>query len=129
MYLPTISPPPAPDRCGIFYSIRPIDDKGRLIDKVVLDGLGWVSGNRLNWRASTGAITLCSSVDGQIPMTKDGHLWIPARARHLAHFGTGERLLLAADIANGVLLLTSTALLDEPCARLISLHDEEGTAP
>ena len=89
-----------------------MDCRGRVADHTVVTALGWVPGTRLDIRESQGLLVLRPDAHGVFSVTKQGHLRLPATARHCCGLVPGDRVLLAADPQRGLLIVYPPAALD-----------------
>ncbi|WP_406277117.1 hypothetical protein OH799_07600 [Nocardia sp. NBC_00881] len=99
-----------------FYSIRPIDTNGRVMDRALLDVLAWKPGDRLRWRVHEDLIIISRTGYGTVGVTKHGHLRLPAESRHAVGLVIGARVLLAADPTHGILVVYPPEVLAEMAA-------------
>jgi bifunctional DNA-binding transcriptional regulator/antitoxin component of YhaV-PrlF toxin-antitoxin module len=105
-----------PQRTAV-HSIRPVDTNGRVVDKSVLTALDWRPGDLLSWRVSGGLIVITRPGYGRRGITKYGHLALPAAMRRGAGIRIHDRLLLAADPEQALLVVYPAHVLDEILAR------------
>jgi hypothetical protein len=83
-----------------------------------MEALGWVPGTRLYFRERGGLIVVTDD-RGVFSITSQGHLRLPATVRHWCRLVPGDRVLLAADPAEGHLVVHPPAALD---AMIIQFH-------
>lgn len=83
--------------------------------------LGWAPGLRLGIRESGGLIIVDPDPRGVFRVTKEGHVRLPAVVRQWCGLMAGDRVLLAADLKAGRLVLHPPASLDAVVARV---HEE-----
>ncbi|MEV6340728.1 AbrB/MazE/SpoVT family DNA-binding domain-containing protein [Nocardia vinacea] len=102
------------------YGLRAVDAGGRVIDKTVLDALGWRDGTNLQIHDRDQMI-LVSTPGDDVVVNKRGYLHLPARWRRAVGIGTGDRVLLAANLTRELLLVIPESRLDE----LIAHHFAE----
>ncbi|MBF6300446.1 hypothetical protein IU459_23285 [Nocardia amamiensis] len=105
-----------PQRTAV-HSIRPVDSNGRVVDKAVLTALDWRPGDLLSWRISGGLIVITRPGYGRRGVTKYGHLSLPAPVRRGAGIRIHDRVLLAADTEQALLVVYPARVLDEILAR------------
>ncbi len=110
----TVEQPPAHTAV---YSVRPVDTNGRVVDKAVLRALDWHPGDLLSWRIAAGLIVITRPGYGRRGITKHGHLSLPAHARRAAGIQHHDRVLLAADPDQRLLVVFPPHVLDEMAAR------------
>lgn len=113
-----------PARSTAVYSIRPVDTNGRVVDKAIVEALGWRPGDLLSWRVTGGLVLITRPGFGARGVTKYGHISIPAAVRHAAGIGIRDRVLLAADPDHALLVVYPPAVLDDILARRFA----EGTS-
>ncbi|WP_328400973.1 AbrB/MazE/SpoVT family DNA-binding domain-containing protein [Nocardia sp. NBC_00403] len=106
-----------PPKSSAVHSIRPVDTNGRVIDKAVLTALDWRPGDLLSWRINGGLIVITRPGYGRRGVTKHGHLSLPAAVRRGAYIGIHDRVLLAADPEQSLLVVYPAHVLDEILAR------------
>lgn len=94
------------------YGLSAVDSRGRLVDRVVVQALGWVPGTRLQIRLVGGLIVASADPGGAFAVTRQGHLRVPATIRHRCGLAPSARMLLAADPALGRLVVYPSAALD-----------------
>jgi hypothetical protein len=94
------------------YGLATIDCNGRVAETVVINALGWVPGTRLDIRESGGLVLVTASRHGVFAMTGQGYLRLPATVRHWCGLVPGDRVMLAADPADGLLVVHPPAALD-----------------
>ena len=90
-----------------------LDCHGRIADRTVLHALGWPAGHRLTVREAAGTLHVVPDPDGDAQITGQGHLRIPAALRHRCALGTGDRVLLAADLGHSHLTIYPPTVLDQ----------------
>ncbi|MGY4103746.1 hypothetical protein ACW2Q0_29930 [Nocardia sp. R16R-3T] len=110
----TVEQPPAHTAV---YSVRPVDTNGRVVDKAVLRVLDWHPGDLLSWRIAAGLIVITRPGYGRRGVTQHGHLSLPAHARRAAGIHHHDRVLLAADPDQRLLVVFPPHVLDEMAAR------------
>jgi hypothetical protein len=94
------------------YGTAAIDCNGRVAESAVINALGWAAGTRLHIRENGGLVLVTADQQGVFSMTGQGHLRVPATVRHWCGLVPGDRVLLAADPANGLLVVHPPAALD-----------------
>lgn len=99
------------------YGASAVDDRGRVVDRVVLRALGWAAGHRLTFREEAGALIVVPDPAGEQQVTGQGHLRIPAALRYRCGLNTGDRVLLAADPDRPHLAILPPAALDDVLTR------------
>jgi hypothetical protein len=94
------------------YGLAAIDDRGRIAESTVIRALGWLPGTRLDVRESGGLLLVNADPQGVFSVTCRGHLRLPATVRHWCRLAPGDRVLLTADPAEGLLVVHPPAALD-----------------
>jgi bifunctional DNA-binding transcriptional regulator/antitoxin component of YhaV-PrlF toxin-antitoxin module len=103
------------------YGLTAIDARGRVADRVVTAALGWQPGNRLTLRVTGQLIVVTAADDGILAVSRQGRVHLPAAARHACGIRPGDRVLLAAEPAESVLVVHPLAALD---AMVSGLRDQ-----
>ncbi|MGW6332217.1 hypothetical protein [Nocardia rhamnosiphila] len=106
-----------PVRSTAVHSIRPVDTNGRVVDKAIVGALDWHPGDLLSWRVTGGLVLISRPGHGRRGITKYGHLSLPAAVRHSAGICIHDRVLLAADPDQALLVVYPAAVLDDILAR------------
>lgn len=110
---------PTPRAGTLVYGLAAIDNSGRIADRTVIRALGWGPGTRLHIREASGVIVVRLDRQGVFTVTGQGHLHLPAAVRHLCGLTAGDRVLLAANPADGLLVVHPPAALD---AMVVAVH-------
>jgi bifunctional DNA-binding transcriptional regulator/antitoxin component of YhaV-PrlF toxin-antitoxin module len=97
---------------GIVYVVSAVDKSGRVADRNVVRVMGWAPGTRVSIRERGVTIVVSPAADGVHRIDDRGHLLLPLPVRRWCHLTAGDRLLLAADPAAGVLVGHCFAVLD-----------------
>src|SRR5262245_8940612 len=115
---PLPMPPLAPlgDR-SMVYGTAAMDCNGRVTDATVFGALGWAPGTRLSIREHGGLLLVTADRRGVFGTTGQGHLTLPATVRHWCGLVAGDRVLLAADPARGLLVVHPPAAVDAMIAQ------------
>jgi hypothetical protein len=95
------------------YGLATIDCNGRVAETAVINALGWVPGTRLDIRESGGLVLVTGSRQGVFSMTGQGYLRVPATVRHWCGLRPGDRVLLAAEPGQGLLVVHPPMALDD----------------
>jgi hypothetical protein len=74
----------------------------------------------LSIRAAGGLVIVSAGADGPFGVTRQGHLRLPAALRRGCGIGPGDRVLLAAEPAKGVLVVHPPAALDAMLTSFLS---------
>jgi len=108
--LPDISAVP---RLGALrYGMGRIDGSGRVSDKSMLAILGWRTGQHLAVTAVGPAVVVHPHPAGIFVVPSSRYVVLPAPVRRRCGFVRGDRVFLAADAAQGILVIHSTSALD-----------------
>lgn len=102
----------------LVYGMAAVDRRGRVADQAVVRALGWAPGTRLDMREAHGLLVVQASPQGIFAVTRQGHLRLPADARHCVCLAPGDRVLLVADPGGGRLVVHPPAVLDLIVTRL-----------
>jgi hypothetical protein len=94
------------------YALSAVDKSGRVADRSIVRVLGWVPGTRLDIREQAGVIVAWAAADGVHCIDDRGHMHVPLAVRRWCRLTAGDRVLLAADRATGVLVAHPVAVLD-----------------
>lgn len=106
---PLFPPMPVP---SLHCVLTPIDDRGRLADRSPIRALGWSPGQPITISIVQLKVVVISQPNGIERITRQGHLRLPARIRHVCRITPGDRLLIAAALATGVLAVYSIPSLE-----------------
>ncbi|MFJ5599902.1 AbrB/MazE/SpoVT family DNA-binding domain-containing protein [Micromonospora parva] len=110
---------PTPRAGTLVYGLAATDNSGRIADRTVIRALGWGPGTRLHIRETSGVIVVRLDRQGVFTVTGQGHLHLPAAVRHWCGLTAGDRVLLAANPADGLLVVHPPAALD---AMVVAVH-------
>ena len=94
------------------YGLAVLDCNGRIADAGLLRTLGWDADTRLDIREQRGLLLVTATPQGVFSPTRGGHLRLPATVRRWCGLGAGDRVLLAAEPAAGLLVVHPPAALD-----------------
>lgn len=97
----------------IAYVVSAVDKSGRVADRHIVRAMGWAPGTRVSIRERGGTIVVAPAADGVHRVDDRGYLLLPAAVRRWCSLKAGDRLLLAADPAAGVLVGHCFAVLDQ----------------
>ncbi|GAB1690687.1 AbrB/MazE/SpoVT family DNA-binding domain-containing protein [Krasilnikovia sp. M28-CT-15] len=95
-----------------YRTVSTIDDKGRLCDRTPLKTLDWHPGTPVCISANPTAGIIAVSLGGHDTIDTRGRLRLPADLRHACRLSTGDRLLVVAHPAEGVLVAYLPRALD-----------------
>ncbi|MER5702785.1 AbrB/MazE/SpoVT family DNA-binding domain-containing protein [Micromonospora sp. NPDC002296] len=101
------------------YGLAALDASGRIADRTIVRALGRRSGTRLHIHEGAGLIVVREDGQGVFTVTGQGHLLLPATVRHWCGLTAGDRVLLAANPADRLLVVHPPAALD---AMIFQLH-------
>ncbi|WP_422742405.1 hypothetical protein ACN27B_29090 [Micromonospora sp. WMMD754] len=101
------------------YGLAAIDSSGRIADRTVIRALGWMPGTRLYIREGAGVIVVRLDRQGVFTVSGQGHLHLPAAVRHWCGLTAGDRVFLAANPADGLLVVHPPSALD---AMVVAVH-------
>lgn len=108
--LPPLSvPTPLP---SLYYTVTPIDARGRLADRSPIRALGWRPGQPVTITVTEQVVVVTAQAGGAESITRQGHLRLSARIRHACRLNAGDRVLVAAAPTPGVLAVYTMALLE-----------------
>jgi hypothetical protein len=94
------------------YGFAAVDCHGRVGDRTTVRALGWPPGTRLDIREQGGLILVTAGQRAVFKVTTQGYLGLPATVRRWCGLTSGDRVLLAADPARGLLVVHPPAALD-----------------
>ncbi len=101
------------------YALSMVDKSGRVTDRSVVRELGWGPGTRLEIREQRGIIVVFPAAGGVDFISRQAFLKLPLTVRRWCRIATGDKVLLAADHAVGVLVVHPVAALH---ALLADIH-------
>ncbi len=94
------------------YGMVTVDRSGRIVDRVVFRALGWTHGVQLRLDLVDEVLVVRREDGGNARVVVGPAVAIPAPLRVKLGLRPGDRALVAASPAHGVLLLVTVALLD-----------------
>jgi hypothetical protein len=100
------------------YVVTAVDARGRLADASPVRVLGWAPGCPVTLHIVRGLVVVATRGDaragghGGLPITRQGHLRLPASVRHACRLHPGSRLLVAAHPDTEVIVAFTTRVLD-----------------
>ncbi|MCX2729480.1 hypothetical protein OOZ19_04460 [Saccharopolyspora sp. NFXS83] len=102
-----------PGETRTLYRIASLDQRGRIAERSVIDALGWVAGQRLQFGLiSESAIAVLPDPAGMFSLARRHHIPLPVTARRWCHLQTADRVLLAAAPQHGMLVIYTMSALD-----------------
>jgi hypothetical protein len=110
--LSQLSPAPAPAESQIVFGLAKIDCHGRVGDAGVERATGWAPGTRLSIREHDGLILIRPDERGVFSITRQGHLQLPVTVRRWCGLTTGDRVLMAVDVARELVVVYQPAKLE-----------------
>ncbi|MGH3624815.1 MAG: AbrB/MazE/SpoVT family DNA-binding domain-containing protein [Sciscionella sp.] len=99
------------------YGLAAVDNRGRIAERAVLRAMGWSAGMRLRWHERGGLVVVVADPRGGVAVTRQGHLQLPAAAQRACAVAAGDRVLVAAEPGEGVLIVHPVAALDAMLTR------------
>ena len=103
---------------GLLVATARVDGSGRVCERLVLRALGWQPGQRLAMDALHGLIVVAAVPDGLYAVDGRGAVGLPAPLRRLCGIAPGLPVVLAAVVAEQVLIVHPPAIL----SGLLSAH-------
>nr|WP_052477725.1 hypothetical protein [Kibdelosporangium sp. MJ126-NF4]CEL13543.1 hypothetical protein [Kibdelosporangium sp. MJ126-NF4]CTQ99228.1 hypothetical protein [Kibdelosporangium sp. MJ126-NF4] len=94
------------------YATTTIDRRGRLADRSALRALGWLPGRTISITVHRDIIIVTTGA-GPHHLTREGHLRLPAAARHATRLEAGARLLVIASPTHRMLAVYPASTLDK----------------
>ncbi|QUH05994.1 AbrB/MazE/SpoVT family DNA-binding domain-containing protein [Saccharopolyspora erythraea] len=94
------------------YGIGRVDASGRIAENTVVRALGWAAGDHLSVSVRGGAAVVRRDPQGAFTIPSAGRVLLPAPVRTRVGVGAGDRLLLAADPAQDVVVAFPMWALD-----------------
>ncbi|WP_238005814.1 hypothetical protein KZZ52_41375 [Dactylosporangium sp. AC04546] len=102
------------------YGFATIDSHGRVADRALMRQLGWAAGTRLHIREQSGLLLIAADANGIFETSSQGHLVLPATARHSCRLLIGDRVLLVADLHTSMVAVHPPAFIESMIA---GIHD------
>jgi hypothetical protein len=103
---------PMTRQASTVYGLATLDTHGRIADRAVMTALGWAPGARLAIAENNGLIVVSAAAHGVFRLTAQSHLLLPATVRQWCALTTGDRVLLAAELDAGMLVVHPPVALD-----------------
>lgn len=101
-------------------AVGSLDARGRVSGRTVVRALGWQVGTRLHLRIVSGSVIIHAREDGLFTLTGQGHVRLPAPARHRCALHGGDKVLLAAEPQQDTLVIHTMPTV---AAAFRDLHD------
>jgi len=95
------------------YGLGRIDASGRVADRAVTRALGWRAGDRLTLTAEAGVVVAHRDPGGMVIVPARPYVVIPAELRRRCELRAGDRVLLAALLAEDFLAAYPLAVVDQ----------------
>jgi AbrB family looped-hinge helix DNA binding protein len=108
------------------YGLTTMDARGRMADRMIMRAVNWQPGDRLSVRLSDGLIIVMIGAGGPVVVSRQGRVHLPAAVRHAFDIKSGDQVLLAAEPADGVLVVHPLAALDAMVGRLRTQSTDGG---
>ena len=99
------------------YGFAVVNDRGRIAAQCLVQALGWQPGTLLSIRERAGLVVVTADAGGGSRLTSDGHVRLPVTIRRWCGLDADCRVLLAADPAEGRLVVHPAAALDAMVSR------------
>jgi hypothetical protein len=90
---------------SLYFGAARMDSSGRVHDRSAVAVLGWLLGDRLTITVVETSVVYHRRVEGVFAMTAKPYVVVPAAVRARCGLGAGSRVLVAADAAQGVLVV------------------------
>jgi hypothetical protein len=94
------------------YGLARVDDRGRVSDRAIIRALGWTGRTQLTIRVEAGRVAVAEVSDGECRLAGRDRVLLPAQLRCTVGIEPGDRVLLAAEPADGLLVVHPPASLD-----------------
>lgn len=113
----SVPPPPLPalpttrQRPDLVIGVAAVSHSGRVRDRVLLDALGWRSGDRLGLRVADSTVLIHRQPGGTQTVNARGQVFLPAGVRAMLGIGDNDRVVLVADPAAGLLRIHPRGLV------------------
>ncbi|WP_203919739.1 AbrB/MazE/SpoVT family DNA-binding domain-containing protein [Rugosimonospora africana] len=101
----------SPAAVDTIYALSMVDKSGRVTDRSMVRELGWRPGTRLDIRERRGIIVVSPAASGVDSISRQAFLKLPLTVRRWCRIKTGDKVLLAAHHAVGVLVVHPVAAL------------------
>jgi hypothetical protein len=99
------------------YGLAAVDDRGRIADHAIVKMLGWRADTRLDIRVIGGLIVVATGAAGAWSLTNRGYVRLPSTVRRCCGVEPSDRVLLAAEPAEGVLVVYPPLVMDTMLTR------------
>jgi hypothetical protein len=102
----------------VLVSTSRMDRSGRVHERILLRGLGWNPGGRVDMDTMHGMILIAASIDGRHTIDHRGAIKIPATLRRLCGIEYGPPLVLAAVVPEQMMVVHPSTTV----AQLLACH-------
>lgn len=99
------------------YGLAAVDNRGRIADGALFRALGWLPGTRLQVREHLGFVLVSADQHGVLSINRHGHLQLPVAVRRWCDLAPGDKVLLAAEPDQQLLIVHPPATLDSMITR------------
>lgn len=113
---------------SIFYGMGRVDRSGRVSERSVVGRLSWASGDRLQVNVVSGVVVFQRNPHGPLVLTARSYVPIPTSVQARCGVHAGDRVLLAAAHAHGLLAVYPFSVLDKMMAQYCDSLVQEGSA-
>jgi hypothetical protein len=108
---------------SLYCAVTPIDDRGRLADRSPIRAVGWSSSQPVTISTTQESIVIVRA-GGPEFITRQGHIRLPARIRHLCHLSSGDRVLVMVAPVLDLIVVYPMAVLEV----ILLQHHASGSA-
>lgn len=99
------------------YGMARVDHSGRFTERGIVDALGWTVGQRLRVDVVTPVVVLRADPSGDSVVCRKVSVALPSRVRLRCGIQSGDRVLLAAAVDLGVLVVHPVAAVEAMVVR------------
>lgn len=107
---------------SLYCVVTPIDDRGRLADRSPIHAVGWSPGQPVTISVTHQTIVIVRPGGPEL-ITRQGHLRLPARIRHMCRMTAGDRVLVVV-ASSGLIVVYPMA----PFGVILLQHHESESA-
>lgn len=94
------------------YGLAAVDNRGRIADGALFRALDWLPGTRLHVGEHHGFVLVEADEQGVLSINRHGHLQLPVAVRRWCDLAPGDKVLLAAEPDQQLLIVHPPATLD-----------------
>lgn len=128
--LPLAEPlPGAQHTDDVVYGLGRIDASGRVADRTVTSALGWRDGDRLTLTAEASVVVARRDPGGMVSVPARPYVVIPAALRRRCGLRAGDRVLLAALLAEDALAAYPLGVVDQALRTHRAIPSRPGGTP